>query len=413
MFNSFFTPTSVKENFNLFHQLNDSARIIKRENHSFHDAIKKEKSNLFKMYANDYIFKGVIPKLYNHSKGIPYYSHILRKAIKSKNYLTNIMEQIKLQKEEEKTLNEINKQKTKRIIKNYELDDAELMKIKKLKIVNRLRLTKKQLIKKNNSFVINSPRINNSLDKSEVNKNSINKSSRIRLKKIKINPFDNINKSFITTSKINKITKLNNILDKCKLGIDQGNSLEKRIEKFFKQIQEEDKNNNDYNKENSILNILKDNKNNKLEEGDSLEKYKSLEEIKMEKLKNEMNLKVSDSFAYSNRNEYKKKIKYPMKIKAFELFEEDLNTINQKNAQKIKIEKEKISKVKNLLDDYIVERELLNHRINKFKVKENLDKKIRQKYEINFEEDEVSKNFEKIKSYLKSKKRIKVIEKLI
>ena len=413
MFNSFFTPTSVKENFNLFHQLNDSARIIKRENHSFHDAIKKEKSNLFKMYANDYIFKGVIPKLYNHSKGIPYYNHILRKAIKSKNYLTNIMEQIKLQKEEEKTLNEINKRKTKRIIKNYELDDAELMKIKKLKIVNRLRLTKKQLIKKNNSFVINSPRINNSLDKSEVNKNSINKSSRIRLKKIKINPFDNINKSFITTSKINKITKLNNILDKCKLGIDQGNSLEKRIEKFFKQIQEEDKNNNDDNKKNSILNILKDNKNNKLEEGDSLEKYKSLEEIKMEKLKNEMNLKVSDSFAYSNRNEYKKKIKYPMKIKAFELFEEDLNTINQKNAQKIKIEKEKISKVKNLLDDYIVERELLNHRINKFKVKENLDKKIRQKYEINFEEDEVSKNFEKIKSYLKSKKRIKVIEKLI
>ena len=244
--------------------------------------------------------------------------------------------------------------------------------------------------------------------------NSAKQNSNIRVRKINLKHKDNI-KSFTTTSKEDKIIKLNNLLDKCKIGIRKGTNLEKNFEKFYKKIKKEKaKANKDDKKENIIINILNDNKNRGIDEADLIKKYRILEELKMKELKNEMNLKISDLYAYSNRSEFEKKVNNPKIIKAYELFIEDLNSLHKENDIKRKIERDNISKIKNLLDGFIAEKELLRQRINRFSDRENFNKKFLEKYQFNLEENEnIFKDFDKLKDFIKNKTKINVIDKLI
>ena len=407
--NSYFRPTSVNGKIDLFDILNSSNKIIKKEKNSFHDIIKRDKSSIFKMYSNNYFFKDITANV-KKPKGYSSYD-IFKGAIKKKNYIMSIIDLIKLQHQK---LNELKKQQKHRIKKHYEFEEIELIKRKKIKLEKKYELLKKPLNIKNNSFFINSARVNGISNKMEEKINSAKQNSNIRVRKINLKHKDNI-KSFTTTSKEDKIIKLNNLLDKCKIGIRKGTNLEKNFEKFYKKIKKEKaKANKDDKKENIIINILNDNKNRGIDEADLIEKYRILEELKMKELKNEMNLKISDLYAYSNRSEFEKKVNNPKIIKAYELFIEDLNSLHKENDIKRKIERDNISKIKNLLDGFIAEKELLRQRINRFSDRENFNKKFLEKYQFNLEENEnIFKDFDKLKDFIKNKTKINVIDKLI
>ena len=176
--------------------------------------------------------------------------------------------------------------------------------------------------------------------------------------------------------------------------------------------------NNDENNKNNVIEVLNEDKKRGIDEGDSQEKYKALEELKFKEIKNEINFKISDLLAYSKRSEYKKKVKNPLVYKAYELYLEELNSINKENIIKKNIEKENISKIKNLLEGFHVEKELLNQKINKYTDKINYYKKLEKENENNFNEYEDNtkeiQEFEKMKSYLqKGEKDMTFITKII
>ena len=372
MFNSYFTPTSIKTKVDVFNELNKSIKILKRQKYSFHDMIKKEKSYIYNMLAKNAYFKGIIPRLYKGSKGVPYFNNIFKNALRKRIYFGDILD--KINNNQNFNESDMNQPKTQRITKHYNLDEVELLKRKKIKLENKLKLFPKPLIRKNHSFILKSIKINRFPEKSEEVQNSNNKCLNLKLHKIKIKPFDNNNenfKSFTTTSRLKKIKKLNNLLDKCKSGIDQGYIIEKKFEKLYDENNKEDKNVNDENNKNNVIEVLNEDKKRGIDEGDSQEKYKALEELKFKEIKNEINFKISDLLAYSKRSEYKKKVKNPLVYKAYELYLEELNSINKENIIKKNIEKENISKIKNLLEGFHVEKELLNQKINKYTDKIN------------------------------------------
>ena len=335
MFNSYFTPTSIKTKVDVFNELNKSIKILKRQKYSFHDMIKKEKSYIYNMLAKNAYFKGIVPRLYKGAKGVPYFNNIFKNALRKRIYFGDILD--KINNNQNFNENDMNQPKTQRITKHYNLDELELLKRKKIKLENKLKLFPKPLIRKNHSFILKSIKINRSPEKSEEVQNSNNKCLNLKLHKIKIKPFDNINenfKSFTTTSRLKKIKKLNNLLDKCKSGIDQGYIIEKKFEKLYDENNKEDKNVNDENNKNNVIEVLNEDKKRGIDEGDSQEKYKALEELKFKEIKNEINFKISDLLAYSKRSEYKKKVKNPLVYKAYELYLEELNSINKENIIK-------------------------------------------------------------------------------
>ena len=411
MFNNYYTPTSLKGSFDLFHRLTKRLRFPKKEKLSFHDEITKNKDSLFNIYIEHPCFKSIIPKLFTSDRGVPFYNNIFKNALKKRNFLTNIIEQIKSKKDKQTILNE-NQPLTQRKQKNYELEDLEIMKKRKLKFENRLKLYPKPLLKKNNSFLIKSSKINNPFNQMQAKTNSVNSSATIRLHRIKIKPLDNINKnfnSFTMTSKENRWKNLNKLLQKCKLEINKGKKLEKEYEKFINNIhnqksrvvKEED------NKKNSIIEVLEEGKKMNIDEGEFLEKYKELEKLKVIELKNGLNIKISDSLAYSIRKECNQKVKVQVPIKAYELYLEELNSLNKENQIKQIIEKKEIEKIKFLLDDFKIGKELLKQKLNRIKERNKEYKNIKE-VEYNgidskdYEVDSLfAKKFQKIKSFLK------------
>ena len=402
MLNNYLTPTAKKDNFNLFDQLNRSVKILKREKYTFHDLIKKEKNDILKMYYKDFYFKAMISDLNKSQKGVAFYNAMFRKAMSKQNYIMNIINRIRMKK----NLNKENL--TLKKTKNYELEEVELMKRKKINIEKKYKLLKNPLLVKNNSFITNSPRINDSLEKPEGD--IFNKSLNMKLYKIKIKHFNNKHsKSFTTRSKETKIMNLNSLIYKCLLGINKGNNLEKKVENFFKKQKKEDKKYIKDDNNISMVQMLSDKKM-KLDEMSSNEKFKRLEELKLNELKKEMNLKISDLLAYSNRDEYTKKINNPDISCAYDLYLQDIKSIIKDNSLKRKIEKDNISQIKSLLEDYQIGKELLKQKIKKFKDSCNNSKNLINK---SFEGAKDYGNFEKLKNYLKNKKKIDVIDKLI
>ena len=126
-------------------------------------------------------------------------------------------------------------------------------------------------------------------------------------------------------------------MNKCQSGINEGHNIEKEFEKlYFKDYEEKEKINKEKNQLN-MLDILNEQKNRKVEKINFNEKYKAIEEAKFKELKKEIRLKVSESFAFSNRKEYLKKINNPRPSQPYEFYLEELNSINKKNKEKRKI----------------------------------------------------------------------------
>ena len=398
MINSFSTPTSLKSKFNYLNQLSNSLRLKRREKYSLHDLILKEKKEIFNMLAKDPNFKEETHKLIPINKSPDFYSNIFVNAVKNGNYLLNIIEDIQAKKNRIKTpLTQRQENKNTNI---------EIIKRKKLNWENKYKLLQKQLIKKSNSFLNKSIKFNESLDKQE-EKKKYNYNSR-NIKYYKMKPIKNIkqNSKFISMkSQEKKINNLKNLLFKCEIGLNEGENIGNEFEKLHKIIHE---NNKKISSEENSFNInmfklLEQKKKRRIDESISFDKYRILEEKKMDEFKKDLVFKVSDMLAYSNRNEYNKKIKGKFSIKAFDLYLDDLGTINKKISLNRKIEKNNMNHLNNLLDDFQVGKALLDKKLNVLNEKHDKYKDVKGECNIDFkdnDEDDIIKENKKSRKNL-------------
>ena len=397
MINSFSTPTSLKSKFNYLNQLSNSLRLKRREKYSLHDLILKEKKEIFNMLAKDPNFKEETHKLIPINKSPDFYRNIFVNAVKNGNYLLNIIEDIQAKKNRIKTpLTQRQENKNTNI---------EIIKRKKLNWENKYKLLQKQLIKKSNSFLNKSIKFNESLDKQE-EKKKYNYNSR-NIKYYKMKPIKNIkqNSKFISMkSQEKKINNLKNLLFKCEIGLNEGENIGNEFEKLHKIIHE---NNKKISSEENSFNInmfklLEQKKKRRIDESISFDKYRILEEKKMDEFKKDLVFKVSDMLAYSNRNEYNKKIKGKFSIKAFDLYLDDLGTINKKISLNRKIEKNNMNHLNNLLDDFQVGKALLDKKLNVLNEKHDKYKDVKGECNIDFkdndEDDIIKENKKSIKN---------------
>jgi len=398
MINSFSTPTSLKSKFNYLNQLSNSLRLKRREKYSLHDLILKEKKEIFNMLAKDPNFKEETHKLIPINKSPDFYRNIFVNAVKNGNYLLNIIEDIQAKKNRIKTpLTQRQENKNTNI---------EIIKRKKLNWENKYKLLQKQLIKKSNSFLNKSIKFNESLDKQE-EKKKYNYNSR-NFKYYKMKPIKNIkqNSKFISMkSQEKKKKKLKNLLFKCEIGLNEGENIGNEFEKLHKIIHE---NNKKISSEENSFNInmfklLEQKKKRRIDESISFDKYRILEEKKMDEFKKDLVFKVSDMLAYSNRNEYNKKIKGKFSIKAFDLYLDDLGTINKKISLNRKIEKNNMNHLNNLLDDFQVGKALLDKKLNVLNEKHDKYKDVKGECNIDFkdnDEDDIIKENKKSRKNL-------------
>ena len=398
MINSFSTPTSLKSKFNYLNQLSNSLRLKRREKYSLHDLILKEKKEIFNMVAKDPNFKEETHKLIPINKSPDFYRNIFVNAVKNGNYLLNIIEDIQAKKNRIKTpLTQRQENKNTNI---------EIIKRKKLNWENKYKLLQKQLIKKSNSFLNKSIKFNESLDKQE-EKKKYNYNSR-NFKYYKMKPIKNIkqNSKFISMkSQEKKINNLKNLLFKCEIGLNEGENIGNEFEKLHKIIHE---NNKKISSEENSFNInmfklLEQKKKRRIDESISFDKYRILEEKKMDEFKKDLVFKVSDMLAYSNRNEYNKKIKGKFSIKAFDLYLDDLGTINKKISLNRKIEKNNMNHLNNLLDDFQVGKALLDKKLNVLNEKHDKYKDVKGECNIDFkdnDEDDIIKENKKSRKNL-------------
>ena len=398
MINSFSTPTSLKSKFNYLNQLSNSLRLKRREKYSLHDLILKEKKEIFNMLAKDPNFKEETHKLIPINKSPDFYRNIFVNAVKNGNYLLNIIEDIQAKKNRIKTpLTQRQENKNTNI---------EIIKRKKLNWENKYKLLQKQLIKKSNSFLNKSIKFNEYLDKQE-EKKKYNYNSR-NIKYYKMKPIKNIkqNSKFISMkSQEKKINNLKNLLFKCEIGLNEGENIGNEFEKLHKIIHE---NNKKISSEENSFNInmfklLEQKKKRRIDESISFDKYRILEEKKMDEFKKDLVFKVSDMLAYSNRNEYNKKIKGKFSIKAFDLYLDDLGTINKKISLNRKIEKNNMNHLNNLLDDFQVGKALLDKKLNVLNEKHDKYKDVKGECNIDFkdnDEDDIIKENKKSRKNL-------------
>ena len=406
MFNRYYTPNAASSKFDLFNHLNKSLKILKRERHSFHDMISKEKSFIYNMFEKNLYFKGVLPRVFHGSKGLKFRNSFSKNAIRNVNYLKNVTDKLSGSNLDQ---SDISKHETQTVSKQNKLNEINLMKRKRKQLENKLKLHPKPLLKKNNSFIIKPFKIKDFLEKTEEKKNSENQSLDFKIHKLKIKPFKLNKIDFKPHTNISngkKLKNLNTLLKKCKLGISLGSNMEKSFEKLYFNVYEENEKINKEKNEINMINILNGRKKKNVEVFDFNEKYKEVEESKFKELKNEIKIKVSESFAYANRKEFMKKIHNPRASQAYEFYFQELSSVHQKNLEKMKIEKENISKVENLLEDFHVEKELLKKKINKYNDRHKRERKLSEERESNSKKVSISRDideFKKMRNHFKKK----------
>ena len=406
MLNNYSTPTSLKSRYNLLNTLSDKLKLKKAEKYSLHDLIQKEKSEVYNMIAKDPNFKESTQKLIPVNKNPDFYNKICVNDFKKGNYLLNIIEEIRRKKNKKRisfTKREVNKE-----------DELEILKRKKLKWENEYKLIQNPLIKKNNSFLNKPIKFNESLDKTEEKQNYNDSSRNFKYYKVKpIKNFKQNSKVINIKSQEKRMNNLKNLLFKCEVGINEGENIENNVEKFHKILHEKDKKiSSEENTSVNMFKLLEVKKKRRLDESVTFDKYKTMEENKINEFKKELCFKVSDMLAYSNRNEYIKKIKGKFSSKAFDLYLKDLNKINKEISSKRKIEKNNINHLNILLDDFHVGKSLLKKKLNKINEKNDYLKNIKAEHDIEFEnmdEENFEKKSKKLrinKSYLKRKEDI-------
>lgn len=192
--------------------------------------------------------------------------------------------------------------------------------------------------------------------------------------------------------KENRIQKFNNIIKLCKGQIKLGKNVGKKFESYNNKISENIK--EIIKKESKENKKIQDQQMLGKEVADNNEKniYKKKEVEYYNDMKKNLDRKISDVYAYLNRKEFNKQIKDKDTYKAYEFYLKDINEINLKLANKKKIEKKKINKIKILLEDIYKGKEYLKNKINEYKEKyqnlKNIENDIQ--YNLNNKEENIT-----------------------
>ena len=413
---------------------------------SFHDSIKDSKNTILNFFEKEPVYKDLMQDISKSSRGNVFYNKFVKHNMGSDERrssffqgLMKVIKQVQKEKEEKPKIKsdfkryymipkiELLRKKREKLggylnKKNKTLDD-EIKVLKKSKsMLNQMKLSENTFFKGISNFQSNN--INNITGTSNVNDpifsmetlqtfNQNNEGSMHNNLK-DLNDLSNFNLtklSLITqprrvyqssTKKLSrksvnlgeyfekkekfiyqKNRRINKILDKCEKSLTQAKSVAEDFEKN--------------SKKKDSLDILIKFRNamltddqkviNEMEKGNKkYREYKKIEEEKFNNLKKNMDIKLSDEYAYMIRNELQDTFGVNGNVLAYQLYSRDMAKIKEKIEQNLLNEKKNIRNVKDLLDDIIRKKEFLKYQIDGYKEKQ--DKLNENKKNYNFKKKE-------------------------
>ena len=366
----------------------------KEENNNLHNTIEKNKNSLYNIYYDDPYFNEIVK--YHNERG----KYKVRKLKKHLSIL--VKNSMKLSK------NNLLRKDTKKLsksnslpnlfsvitnkIQEIEKEDLEKKKInftKKLSFFDGLNIKeenkeeKKNIpwligLKKNNPVkqLLLPIKIEENLPKNLEKKQpnifkqiAIQKrASTIIIGRENIQNFSNIIQSQMNKEKERsslyekpkyKVTKLSSLVGKCNLEIKRARSIDDYIEKNNEILSHE------YNEMLHKKNKLLENYDKTVieEKEKKKNKYQLLQEQEIQEIKNRINIKISDDYAYKNKNVIKKLIKRKGQS-PYEMFLKELKILNNEKEKKKEAEDRDMRTIENILDLTYKDKEYLKFQLS-------------------------------------------------
>ena len=414
---------------------------------SFHDSIKNDKDYIFSLYSKQSFYKELMPVLYQNKRGNYFYNKMfkinpkkqkksaffegLMKAIEDmqksyKNEKTSEDNKLTFRKLYEKSKFEILKEKKEKYEnylskKNKTINNNNIINIKPLKrtksMIDQIKQeykasSEKEILKSFNNY--HKKKSDNFTSASNVNDQNItletyqtfnqnNESSRQNnikdLSSIESQPkrtfnsitkqgsrktvdlseyFQNKEKFIYQNSK-----RLKKIINKCEENISEAQNVNDLIEKSSKQK-------DPLSLVNKFKNAMQTYDQKVIEDMDKgskkYQEYKRIQEQKFNTLKKNIDIKVSNKYAYMIRNELQDIFGVNGdNIAAYELYQKDMEKIKNKIESNIQNENKNLTKVNDLLDDVIRKKEVLKYQINEYQLKQD---KFNEVKDENFKKDD-------------------------
>lgn len=156
-----------------------------------------------------------------------------------------------------------------------------------------------------------------------------------------------------------KVTKLSSLVGKCNLEIKRARSIDDYIEKNNEILSHE------YNEMLHKKNKLLENYDKTVieEKEKKKNKYQLLQEQEIQEIKNRINVKISDDYAYKNKNIIKKLIKRKGQS-PYEMFLKELKILNNEKEKKKVVEDRDMRTIENILDLTYKDKEYLKFQLS-------------------------------------------------
>ena len=156
-----------------------------------------------------------------------------------------------------------------------------------------------------------------------------------------------------------KVTKLSSLVGKCNLEIKRARSIDDYIEKNNEIL------NHEYNEMLHKKNKLLENYDKTVieEKEKKKNKYQLLQEQEIQEIKNRINIKISDDYAYKNKNVIKKLIKRKGQS-PYEMFLKELKILNNEKEKKKVAEDRDMRTIENILDLTYKDKEYLKFQLS-------------------------------------------------
>jgi hypothetical protein len=156
-----------------------------------------------------------------------------------------------------------------------------------------------------------------------------------------------------------KVTKLSSLVGKCNLEIKRARSIDDYIEKNNEIL------NHEYNEMLHKKNKLLENYDKTVieEKEKKKNKYQLLQEQEIQEIKNRINIKISDDYAYKNKNVIKKLIKRKGQS-PYEMLLKELKKLNNEKEKKKEAEDRDMRTIENILDLTYKDKEYLKFQLS-------------------------------------------------
>ena len=423
---------------------------------SFHDSIKDSKNTIFNLFEREPVYKDKMPIISKSNRGNVMYHKFIKSNLRSEKkqsaFFSGLMKAIKeVQKEKQKQ--EIPKFKTNfrhyYIIpkidilrkkrekygsylskKNKTMDDEIRVLKKSNSTLNNMKLSENTFFKNINNFQTNN--INNITNTSNANEaifsletlqtfnpnnegsmqnnlKELNELSNFNLTKLSLitqprRVYQSSSTKKLSRQSVNlsdyfqkqekflyqKKKRMNKILDKCEESLTQAKNVAEDFEKNSKQKDSLDIHNKFKNAmQSDDQKVIED-----MDKGNKkYQEYKRIQDEKFNNLKKNMDIKLSDEYAYMIRNELQDTFGLNGTVLAYQLYSRDMAKIKEKIENNLQNEKRNIKKVKELLDDVIRKKEFLKYKIDIYKEKQDKFNEIKN-YDFKKREPFEDKNYE-------------------